>query len=124
VSCNGKCWLIVLPSLFYCQFIYFMAIWYILWSYGIFYSHLVYLFCGHFGIFFPFWYFVPRRIWQLRFPAAAIRHSQVFKLILHLQWSIGTRMLGMSQVYIHTALSVWPGFNPTTSEFTTTMLAL
>jgi hypothetical protein len=22
------------------------------------------IFCGHFGIFFPFWYAVPRKIWQ------------------------------------------------------------
>jgi hypothetical protein len=22
------------------------------------------IFCGHFGIFFPFWYVVPRKIWQ------------------------------------------------------------
>jgi hypothetical protein len=30
----------------------FIAIWYILWPFGIF--------CGHFGIVFPFWYVVPR----------------------------------------------------------------
>jgi hypothetical protein len=29
--------------------VYFVTIWYILWS---------------FGIFFPFWYIVPRQIWQ------------------------------------------------------------
>jgi hypothetical protein len=41
-----------------------MAIWsvllpfhiHILWPFGIF--------SGHFGIFFPFWYVVPRKIWQ------------------------------------------------------------
>jgi hypothetical protein len=44
---------------------------------GIFHEHLVYVFDGHlvhymtiwyilwpFGIFFPFWYVVPRKIWQ------------------------------------------------------------
>jgi hypothetical protein len=30
--------------------------WYILWQVGTFY--------GHFGIFFPFWYVAPRKIWQ------------------------------------------------------------
>jgi hypothetical protein len=49
-SCNGSC----------C---------YILWPFGIFYGHLVYfvaIWCILllFGIFFPFWYVVPRKIWQ------------------------------------------------------------
>jgi hypothetical protein len=39
--------------LFYCHLVYFMAIWYILWPFGII-----------FGDFFPFWYVVPRKIWQ------------------------------------------------------------
>jgi hypothetical protein len=33
----------------YCPLVYFVVIWYILWS---------------FGIFSPFWYAVPRKIWQ------------------------------------------------------------
>jgi hypothetical protein len=33
-----------------------MAIWYILWPIGIF--------CGHLLKFCPFWYVVPRKIWQ------------------------------------------------------------
>jgi hypothetical protein len=44
------------------------------WSFGIFIAILVkyvanLYFCGHFGIFFPFWFVVPRKIWQpcLRF---------------------------------------------------------
>jgi hypothetical protein len=46
-----------------------MVIWYILWSFGIFYGHLVYFMViwyilWSFGIFFPFWYVVPRKIWQ------------------------------------------------------------
>jgi hypothetical protein len=44
----GKC---------YSHLVYFTAISYILWPFGIF--------CGHFCIFFSFWYFVPRQIWQL-----------------------------------------------------------
>jgi hypothetical protein len=36
-------------GLFYGYFAYFVAIWYILWL---------------FGIFFSFWYVVPRKIWQ------------------------------------------------------------
>jgi hypothetical protein len=34
----------------------FMAIWSILLPFRIF--------CGHFGIFYPFWYVAPRKIWQ------------------------------------------------------------
>jgi hypothetical protein len=40
----------------YGHFVYFTSIWYILWPFGIF--------CGTFGIFFPFWYVVARKIWQ------------------------------------------------------------
>jgi hypothetical protein len=35
---------------------YFSAIWHILWAFGIF--------GGYLGMFFPFWYVVPRKIWQ------------------------------------------------------------
>jgi hypothetical protein len=24
----------------------------------------IFIFCGHYGTFFPFWYVVPRKIWQ------------------------------------------------------------
>jgi hypothetical protein len=44
--CSGRFWY------FYVRFVYFTAKWYILWSFGTF------------GIFFPFWYVVPRKIWQ------------------------------------------------------------
>jgi hypothetical protein len=37
--------------------VYFVAIWYILWPFGI------PTLCT-FGIFFPFWYVGPRKIWQ------------------------------------------------------------
>jgi hypothetical protein len=46
-----------------------MAIWSILWPFGLFYGHLVhfmaiwYIFWP-FGIFFPFWQVAARKIWQ------------------------------------------------------------
>jgi hypothetical protein len=52
---------------------------------GIFYDHLVYftaignillpfsIFCGHLVYFSPFWYFVPRKIWQ---PWWRVQHPQ------------------------------------------------
>jgi hypothetical protein len=43
-------------SFLFLFFVYFTAIWCTLGPFGIF--------CGHFGIFFPFWYFVPGKIWQ------------------------------------------------------------
>jgi hypothetical protein len=42
---------------------YFTGIIYILWPFGIF--------CGHFGIFFPFGYVVQRKIWQPCWPVRA-----------------------------------------------------
>jgi hypothetical protein len=49
-SCNGRCWYILCTlGPFYGLFLYFMDIWYSSWK---------------FGIFFPFWYFVRRKIWQ------------------------------------------------------------
>jgi hypothetical protein len=49
-SCKGRCW-------------------YILWTLGPFYGLLIYFMdirysSWKFGIFFPFWYFVRRKIWQ------------------------------------------------------------
>jgi hypothetical protein len=47
--------------------VYYMAIWYIIWPFGILYGHLVYymaiwyIWCS-FGIFYP--HVVPRKIWQ------------------------------------------------------------
>jgi hypothetical protein len=58
----------------------FTAFWSLLRPFGIFYAHLVCIFCGHFGtfscfgVFFPFWYFVPRKIWQL-----CQRHANPFR---------------------------------------------
>jgi hypothetical protein len=61
----GKFWRILQWKLL----VYFTDIWYILWTFGIFYGHLVYFMdiwyiLSTFGIFFPFWYFLPRKIWQ------------------------------------------------------------
>jgi hypothetical protein len=36
-SCNGRCWYYI-----YVHLVYFMAIWYILWPFGIFYGYLVF----------------------------------------------------------------------------------
>jgi hypothetical protein len=43
-------------GLFYGRLVYLTDTWYFLWPFGKFY--------GHFGIFFPFWYVVARKIWQ------------------------------------------------------------
>jgi hypothetical protein len=43
-------------DIFYGHLEYFMEIWDILWPFGTFCIHLVH--------FFPFWYHVPRKIWQ------------------------------------------------------------
>jgi hypothetical protein len=42
---------------------YFMDTWSILRSFVILYGHLV-IVCGNLVYFFPFWYFVARKIWQ------------------------------------------------------------
>jgi hypothetical protein len=39
-----------------------MAIWHILWPFGIFF--VIWYILWPFGIFFPFWSVVPRRSWQ------------------------------------------------------------
>jgi hypothetical protein len=43
-------------DIFYDHLVYFTAIGNILWPFGIF--------CGHLVFFSPFWYIVPRKIWQ------------------------------------------------------------
>jgi hypothetical protein len=43
-------------GIFYDHLVYFTAIGNILWPF--------HLFCGHLVYFPPFWYFVPRKIWQ------------------------------------------------------------
>jgi hypothetical protein len=43
-------------GIFYEHLVYFTAILTILWPFGIF--------CGHLVNFSPFWYVVPRKIWQ------------------------------------------------------------
>jgi hypothetical protein len=43
-------------GIFHGHLVYFMAIWYILWPYGIDYGYLLH--CPQ------FWYVLPRKIWQ------------------------------------------------------------
>jgi hypothetical protein len=58
------------------RLVYFTAVWYILWPFNIFYGCLV--------CFSPFWYFVPRKIWQHCLPRnwkhsnAAASHTLTF----------------------------------------------
>jgi hypothetical protein len=60
-------WYILWPfGIFYDHLEYSMAIWYILWPFGIFYGHLVY-FVNDICIFSRFEYVLPRKIWQSRF---------------------------------------------------------
>jgi hypothetical protein len=49
-SCNENI------GMFYDHLVYFTAIGNMLWQFGIF--------CGHLVYFSPYWYFVPRKIWQ------------------------------------------------------------
>jgi hypothetical protein len=53
----GKFWRVAMGlGIFYDHLAYFTAIGNILWPFGIL--------CGHLVYFSPFWYFVPRKIWQ------------------------------------------------------------
>jgi hypothetical protein len=62
-SCNWRCWYILWTlGPFYGLLLYFCDIWYIVRG------NLVYIF--------PFWYFVPRKIWQ---PCPASSHSRVWE---------------------------------------------
>jgi hypothetical protein len=56
--------------------VYFTAIWFILLPFCIFYGHLPSVYCGHFGIFLPFWYLAPRKIWQLRWKIKILNWSE------------------------------------------------
>jgi hypothetical protein len=62
-------WYILWPfGIFYGHLVYFMAIWYILWPLGIFYGHLVYFMAiwyilWPFGIFYGHWVYF-RVIWK------------------------------------------------------------
>jgi hypothetical protein len=44
--------------------VHLVVIWYILWSFGIFCGSLVHFMVILVVLFFPFWYVVPRKIWQ------------------------------------------------------------
>jgi hypothetical protein len=65
-----------------------MAIWYIAWPFGIFNDHLInmYIFCT-FGVLSPFWFTVPRKIWQ---PCLGVEKKKIlfsFHCIQHLSVS-------------------------------------
>jgi hypothetical protein len=49
-------------GIFYGHLVHFTVFCYILSTFGIVHGNLVYF--SHFGIFFPFWYFLQRIIWQ------------------------------------------------------------
>jgi hypothetical protein len=51
-------------GIFCAYLVYFVAIWYIPWQFGIFCGHLVYLFCGHLAYFVTIWHI----LWQFGFP--------------------------------------------------------
>jgi hypothetical protein len=57
-------------GIFYGHLVYFVAVWYILWLFGMFY---------------PFWYVVPRKIWQpFRCPReiTEIKFSAIFSALV------------------------------------------
>jgi hypothetical protein len=67
----GKFWRVLQWKLL----VYFMAIWSILWPFGLFYGHFG-LFCGYLVYFSPFWYVAPRKSWQswtLQSPSEKLR---------------------------------------------------
>jgi hypothetical protein len=60
---------------------YFMAIWNILWIFGIFVT-IRYILCS-FGTFFLFWYHAPRKIWQPWFWIEVWKHRSVAGFYTH-----------------------------------------
>jgi hypothetical protein len=56
----GKFWSVLQRKML----VNFKAIWSISLPFDIFYVWSLGIFCGLFGIFFPFWYVAPRKIWQ------------------------------------------------------------
>jgi hypothetical protein len=68
--------------------IYVKAIWYILWSFGIFYVYLVYFMSiwyilWLFGIYPPFWYITPRKILQ---PCQYVVKEWILNTLEHRLW--------------------------------------
>jgi hypothetical protein len=57
-------------GIFYGTLVYFMALWYILWHFGIFFRHLVYFMALWYTYFVVSWYIVPQK--KL---ATLLRHS-------------------------------------------------
>jgi hypothetical protein len=56
--------------IFYGHLVHFTVFCYILWTFGIVRGNLVYVS--------PFWYFVPRKIWQTLHSAAALKGKVFF----------------------------------------------
>jgi hypothetical protein len=78
-SCNRICWHILWPfGLFYAHLVYIMVIWSILWPFDIFYGHLV-----HFVV---IWYIFPHFgiLNQEKFSNPASLMNGYFKLISHI----------------------------------------
>jgi hypothetical protein len=74
-SCNGRCWYILCTfGVFYGHLIYFMTIWYILWSFGIP------------PAWHPFWCIVHRKIWQPCFAPSEINRWEVRSVRLEMFW--------------------------------------
>jgi hypothetical protein len=65
-------------GILYVHLVYFMAIGNILWPFGIF--------CGHLVYFSPFWYVVPRKIWQPCLEMAA--HIERFQAQTYVHGSV------------------------------------
>jgi hypothetical protein len=59
-------------GIFYGDLVYFMAIWYILWRFGIFFVHLIYVFCGHLVYVVVIWFI----LWS-RFSVLSTLHHPV-----------------------------------------------
>jgi hypothetical protein len=67
----------------------FMEIRSILLPFRKFYVHLVYIFCGHFGIFVPLWYVVPRKIWHPWFDGGKRRQKLNTPTFVSHAWLVG-----------------------------------
>jgi hypothetical protein len=81
----------------------FMAIWSILPPLGIVCGHLVY-----FGIFFPFWYVVPRKIWQPWFRSLHELLIQTFFCLLWKKWNEHLVAFSGLQMFFFKQLNGWP----------------
>jgi hypothetical protein len=58
--------------------VYYMALWSNFRPFGIHIIWLFGIFCDHFGMFSPFWYIVPKTIWQPCMPTVSTDFSRNF----------------------------------------------